>query len=106
MEAMKAKEYAVMLDISSEKTFQKSLADMIDEFRKETVDLMNQRGSQSSDAGVAVLNEQDHKWIALCHILEMKHGEKVLKKVGFRELIRKITPFFMIFWTPEPMSED
>jgi hypothetical protein len=102
---MKAKDYAALLDTSSVAAFDKSTFEIIDQFCKETSELIIKIGSQSIEAGVGVLNEQDKKWIALCHILEAKYG-KVLKKTGFRELIRMITPFFLTFWTPAPIKED
>jgi hypothetical protein len=105
---MKAKDYAAMIDVSTDKAILQSATDMAGRFRNETVDLMRKRGDQTItiDSAVGVLNEQDLKWIAVCHILETKCGQKVLKKTGFREMIREITPFCLTFWTPAPVRED
>ena len=69
---------------SDETAIRKCLFDIVVSLSDEASALTKKRQISRPSGLVAILEEQNQKWNALCHIFEAKHGSSPINKDGFR----------------------
>jgi len=86
---MKAKEYAdkILHNLYLPSTeFDEIIYRVVMDLFGEVITLVKARNCACDSAYIAVFDELDDKWIAICRIVNEQCHQEVLKKTGFREL--------------------
>lgn len=78
-------QYKTRLMSSDEKESYSAIEEIFLKFSDEVREIAKKRHVMLDKSFLAIINEQNQKWNALCRLLEREYQVSVLKKDGFKE---------------------
>lgn len=77
-------QYKTRLMSSDKKESNSTIEELFLKYSDEVIEIAKKRRVISDKSFLAIINEQNQKWNALCRLLEREYQVSVLKKDGFK----------------------